>query len=142
MAPLTVLVTLLPLLSIPGCFQIPVAFGWWTSLRLALAGMFSLMASAHWGKRRPGLIRIVPKFASRPDLLPIVTGVLEILGAVGLMLPKLASYTAMGLALTLLAVPDHREVTLGSTAPLTGILDRRLMRIARLPLTVARAENV
>ena len=65
MAPFIVLVTLLALLSILSHFQIPVAFGWWTSLRLALAGMFLLTASAHWGKRRPDLIRMDP--ASFPD---------------------------------------------------------------------------
>jgi hypothetical protein len=80
MAPLIALVTLFALLSLLGHFQIPVAFGWWTSLRLALAGMFLLTASAHWGKRRPDLIRMVPESFPRPDLLVAVTGVLEILG--------------------------------------------------------------
>ena len=77
MALFIVLVTLFALLSILGHFQIPVAFGWWTSLRLALAGMFLLTASAHWGKRRPDLIRMVPTSFHRPDLLVTMTGVLE-----------------------------------------------------------------
>ena len=141
MAPLIVLVTLFALLSILGHFQIPVAFGWWTSLRLALAGMFSLTASAHWGKRRPDLIRMVPKFFSRPDLLVTVTGVLEVLGAVGLMLPKLAPYAALGLALMLLAVfPANiraaREGLTMAGRPVPTLLLRTLLQILFLAATM------
>jgi hypothetical protein len=50
-------------------------------LRAALGLMFFLPASAHWGKRRPDLIRMVPPASPRPDLLVTLTGVLEILGA-------------------------------------------------------------
>ena len=92
MAPFIVLVTLFTLLRILGYFQIPVVFGWWTSVRFALAGMFSFTASAHWGRRRPDLIRMVPAAFPRPDLLVTVTGVLEILGAIGLLLAKAAPY--------------------------------------------------
>jgi uncharacterized membrane protein len=104
MAPFIVLVSLFVLLSMAGHFQFPVSFGWWTSLRLALSGMFLLTSSAHWGKRRPDLIHMVPPAFSRPDILVTVTGVLEILGAIGLMVPTVASYAALGLTLLLLAV--------------------------------------
>jgi uncharacterized membrane protein len=104
MAPFIVLLALFVVLSLLGHFHLPVAFGWWTSLRLALAGMFLLTASAHWGKRRPYLVQMVPPVFPRPDLLVTVTGVLEILGAVGLMLPAVAPYAALGLSLMLLAV--------------------------------------
>src|SRR5271165_2553944 len=104
MAPLIVLITLFVLLTVAGHLQMPFAFGWWTSLRIALSGMFLLTTSAHWGKRRPDLIRMVPAVFPRPDLLVTVTGILEILGAVGLMLPMVARYAALGLSLLLLAV--------------------------------------
>src|SRR6266852_5787757 len=104
MAPFIVLVTLFTLLSILGHFQIPAAFGWWTSLRLALAGMFLLTASAHWGKRRPDLVRMVPPMFPRPDLLVTATGILEILGAAGLMWHGTAGWAALGLWFMLLAV--------------------------------------
>ncbi len=58
--------------------------------RAALAVMFFLTASAHWGKRRPDLIRMVPPVFPRPDLLVTLTGVLEILGAIGLLVPSTA----------------------------------------------------
>jgi hypothetical protein len=43
-----------------GHFQISVAFGWWTSLPLALAGMFLLTASAHWGKLATAISKSQP----------------------------------------------------------------------------------
>jgi len=134
MAPFIVLVTLLALLSILSHFQIPVAFGWWTSLRLALAGMFLLTASAHWGKRRPDLIRMVPASFPRPDLLVTATGVLEILGAIGLMLPKVAPYAALGLAFMLGG--SNRgfccwEMKPGAGLTCCGLLDIRCNRFAR-----------
>ena len=142
MAPFIVLVTLFALLSVLGHFQIPVAFGWWTSLRLALAGMFLLTASAHWGKRRPDLIRMVPTSFPRPDLLVTVTGVLEILGAIGLMLSKVAPYAALELTFMLLAVfpanvhAARQRLTIAGR-PVEALLPRSLLQIVFLAATIA-----
>jgi len=142
MAPFIVLVVLFTLLSILGHFQIPAAFGWWTSLRLALAGMFLLTASAHWGKRRPDLIRMVPTSFPRPDFLVTVTGVLEILGAIGLMLPKVAPYAALGLAFMLAAVfpanihAARQRLTIAGR-PVEALLPRVLLQIVFLAATIA-----
>jgi hypothetical protein len=57
MAPFVALIALFALFSILGHFQLLVSFGCWTSLRMALAGMFLLTASAHWGKRRPDKLK-------------------------------------------------------------------------------------
>jgi len=73
-------------------------------LRAALAVMFLLTASAHWGKRRPDLIRMVPPSFPRPDLLVTITGVLELLGVVGLLLPVTARITCICLVLLLAAL--------------------------------------
>src|SRR5215472_9762040 len=141
MIPFIVLVALFTLLSILGYLQLPVAFGWWTSLRLALAGMFLLTASAHWGKRRPDLIQMVPPAFPRPDLLVTITGVLEILGAIGLMLPSVARYAALGLSLMLLAVfpanvhaARNRLTIAGSPVP--ALLPRALLQLVFLAATV------
>ena len=142
MSPFIVLVTLSALLSILGHFRIPVAFGWWTSLRLALAGMFLLTASAHWGKRRPDVIRMIPTVFPRPDLLVTVTGILEVLGAAGLMLPTAARYAALGLALMLLAVfpanvyAARKRVTIAGRQ-VEALLPRTLLQIVFLTATVA-----
>jgi uncharacterized membrane protein len=125
-----------------GHFQIPAAFGWWTSLRLALAGMFLLTASAHWGKRRPDLTRMVPTSFPRPDLLVTATGVLEVLGAIGLMLPKFASYAGLGLTFMLVAVfpANIRAARNGLTIagrPVPKLLARTLLQIVFLAATIA-----
>ena len=104
MVPFVVLIVLFVLFGALGRLHLPVAYGWWTSLRLALSGMFFLTASAHRGKRRPDLIRMVPTVFRWPDLLVTVTGILEIVGAVGLLLPASARYAGLGLFLMLLAV--------------------------------------
>jgi uncharacterized membrane protein len=73
-------------------------------LRAALGIMFLFTASAHWGKRRPDLIRMVPPSFPRPDLLVTITGILEVLGALGLFVPRMASGACICLALLLLAL--------------------------------------
>jgi uncharacterized membrane protein len=142
MAPFVVLITLFVLLSVLGHFHVPSPYGWWTSLRLALSGMFLLTASAHWGKRRPDLIQMVPPFLPRPDLLVTVTGILEILGAVGLMLPAVARYAALGLSLLLIAVfPANvhaaRERLAIAGQPVTPLLARSLLQCMFLVATAA-----
>jgi uncharacterized membrane protein len=96
MQPLVVLAAVFALLILP--------LGWWTALRIALAAMFLLTASAHWGKRRADLIRMVPAAFSRPDLLVTITGACEIAGAIGMLIPDLAPAAAVALLLLLLAV--------------------------------------
>jgi uncharacterized membrane protein len=73
-------------------------------LRAALGAMFLLTASAHWGKRRPDLIRMVPPGFPRPDFLVTITGVLELLGVIGLFVPATARTACMCLALLLIAL--------------------------------------
>jgi uncharacterized membrane protein len=142
MAPFMVLITLFVLLSIVGHFQFPIAYGWWTSLRLSLAGMFLLTASAHWGKRRPDLIEMVPPALPRQDDLVTVTGILEILGAVGLMLPAVAPYAAFGLSLLLVAVfpanvhAARQQLTIaGRRVP--SLFPRAVLQIVFLTATLA-----
>jgi uncharacterized membrane protein len=142
MAPLVVLIALFVLFSVLGHFHLPAPFGWWTSLRLALSGMFLLTASAHWGKRRPDLIQMVPAVFPRPDLLVTVTGILEILGAVGLMLPTKAHYAALGLSLMLLAVfpanvhAARKRLTIAGRQ-VEALIPRMLLQIVFLTATLA-----
>jgi uncharacterized membrane protein len=141
MAPFVVLVALFSLLSVIDYF-VPAPFGWWTSLRLALAGMFFLTASAHWGKRRRDLVAMVPPMFPRPEVLVTATGVLEILGAIGLLLPTVAPKAALGLSLMLLAVfpanvhaARNRLEIAGRQMP--GLIPRTLLQIVFLTATVA-----
>jgi len=142
MIPFVVLITLFALLNIAGYFEVPVSYGWWTSLRLALSGMFLLTASAHWGKRRADLIRMVPSALPRPDILVTVTGILEVLGAIGLMLPRVAPYAALGLALLLVAVfPANVHAARKSLAiagrQVESLVPRTLLQVVFLAATAA-----
>ena len=94
MQPLFVLVGVFALLILP--------LSWWTALRIALAAMFLLTASAHWGRWRADLIRMTPAAFSRPDLLVTMTGIGEIAGAIGLLVPGLAAIAAIRLIVLLL----------------------------------------
>jgi uncharacterized membrane protein len=73
-------------------------------LRLALCLMFLVTASAHWGKGRTDLIRMVPPTLPQADWLVSATGVLEILGAGGLLVPATARLAALCLGVLLLAL--------------------------------------
>ena len=141
MIPFIVLLTLFAVVCVADYF-LPGSYGWWTSLRLALAGMFLLTASAHWGRRRPDLIRMVPSAFPRPDVLVTATGILEICGAIGLMLPSLAPYAAMGLTLLLIAVfpanvsAARQEVKIAGRQ-VEALVPRALLQLVFLFATVA-----
>jgi uncharacterized membrane protein len=133
MAPLIVLVAAFAVLVYP--------LGWWTALRVALCAMFLLTASAHWGKRRADLIRMVPAPFPRPDLLVTFTGVCEILGAVGLLIPRVAPSAAIGLTLLLLAIfpanvhAAREKLTIAGT-PATPIVARTIIQGIFLAATI------
>jgi uncharacterized membrane protein len=142
MAPFIVLSITFVASIVAGRIGVPFRFGWWTALRLALAGMFLLTASAHWGRRRPDLIRMVPPTLPRRDLLVTITGMLELLGAVGLLIPPVAPWAALGLTLLLIAVfpanvrAAREKLTLGGQ-PATPLILRTCLQIVFLTATIA-----
>ena len=134
MQPLIVLVTVFLLLVLPS--------GWWTALRIALAAMFVLGASAHWGKRRADLIRMVPTLLPRPELLVTITGICEILGAVGLLIPRTAPVAALGLSLLLVVlfpanIRAAKEAITIAGRPATPLPARTAIQIVFLTATIA-----
>ncbi len=104
MAPLIVLLASILFFWLTGKAGVTAFQDFGFALRAALAAMFVLTASAHWGKRRPDLIRMVPSALPRPDLLVSITGVLEIVGVIGLLLPITARPACICLALLLIAL--------------------------------------
>jgi uncharacterized membrane protein len=102
MAPLIVLIVASAAFWFAGRLGVTIFQHTSTVLRTALGLMFFLTASAHRGKRRRDLIRMVPPIFPRPDLLVTATGLLEILGAIGLFIPGTAR--AAGICLTLLLI--------------------------------------
>jgi len=61
---------------------------WQDSARYALVVMFVFTSTAHFNKMKHDLGRMIPAFFPRPLLLVYITGVLELLGAAGLLLPQ------------------------------------------------------
>jgi uncharacterized membrane protein len=77
---------------------------WAVATRVGMAMMFLFTGSAHFAKTRADLIRMVPPSFPNPALLVTLTGVAEMAGAVGLLVPTLARWAAAGLMLLLVAM--------------------------------------
>jgi uncharacterized membrane protein len=103
-------------------------------LRISLLLMFLLTGSAHWGKGRADLIRMVPPGLAHAGMLVSLTGVLEILGAIGLVVPTTARWAAICLAVLLVTLfpanmraARERLTILGRPAP--GLLVRGAIQV-------------
>jgi uncharacterized membrane protein len=120
--PFLVLVISTLVLRAIGAAGVPVLENWVECLRGGFAAMFFLTASAHWGTRRPDLVRMVPGAFPRPDLIVTITGFLELLGAVGLLIPSTARVAAACLAALLAAMfsanvrAAQQKLTIGGKA--------------------------
>jgi len=78
---------------------------WTGALRIALAAMFVFTSVSHFHPRtRRELIRMVPASLPAPAFLVSVTGILELLGAIGLMVPRALPAAAYGLIALLVAM--------------------------------------
>jgi uncharacterized membrane protein len=106
MAPLNVMVGSWIVARTIGAFGLwDAAASWGHALRFALAAMFLFTAVSHFHPRiRKDLIRMVPPGMPAPDALVTLTGVFELLGAVGLLIPSTVVPAAYGLILLLLAM--------------------------------------
>jgi uncharacterized membrane protein len=77
---------------------------WQYALIYALALMFAFTGVAHFNKMKYELERMVPSIFPKPMLIIYLTGVFELLGAVGLLLPQFRSVAGTCLILLLLAM--------------------------------------
>jgi len=78
---------------------------WKIATRVGLAVMFVFTGGAHFSPRTRGdLIGMVPPQLPSPAALVTFTGIAELAGAVGLLLPGLARWAAYGLMLLLVAM--------------------------------------
>src|SRR5580765_2336897 len=132
-----------PLLLLASAFVLLIVpFGWWDALRVALAMMFLMTASAHWERRRADLIRMVPQAFPRPDLVVSLTGLFEVVGALGLLAKPVAGYAALGLTLLLLGIfpanvrAAREHLTIGGRQA-TPLVWRAAIQIIFLTATVA-----
>jgi uncharacterized membrane protein len=77
---------------------------WVISTRFGLAVMLFFTASAHFTSMKADLIRMVPKWVPYPEPMVYFTGVCEILGAIGLLLPAVQKFAAAALILLFVAL--------------------------------------
>ena len=81
------------------------ADSWTGALRIALAAMFVFTAVSHFHPRtRPDLVRMVPPSLPAPELLVTATGVIEFMGAIGLLVLWALPAAAYGLIALLAAM--------------------------------------
>jgi len=115
---------------------------WRRALRYALAAMFFVTATAHWGDKRADLVRMVPPVFPNAELLVTLTGIAEIAGAVGLLFERTSRYTAIGLSILLVAVfpanvyAAQQQLSIGGR-PVTGLPLRTAMQVVFIAATVA-----
>lgn len=106
-------------LRVIGRFGVARLNSWRGALPYALALMFLFTAAAHFNAMRHDMLKMVPPWVPQPEAVVAVTGVLEILGALGLMIPKTRRAAGIALILFLIAVfPANvhaalNEVTMG-----------------------------
>ena len=137
MIPFIVLVIATLLLRAIGAAGVALFTNWTWCLRGGLALMLLLTASAHWGKQRADLIAMVPRAFPRPDLMVSATGVFEILGAVGLLIPAVAPVASACLAMLLIALfpanvrAGRQGLTIGGR-PATALPLRTLLQLVFL----------
>lgn len=123
MIPLIVLVVVTLVARATGRLGAPRVSDWAGAMRVGLAVMLFFTAAAHFNSMRPDLIAMVPPFVPNPGLMVTFTGICEILGAIGLLIPRTRRIAALALILLLLAVlpaniyAAREGVTLRGAAP-------------------------
>jgi uncharacterized membrane protein len=105
MAPLITLLAGSIVARIVGWLGVDYVDTWTKAIAIGLAAMFALTGVAHFvPPLRPALIAIVPPQLPAPRLLVTLTGVLEFLGAAGLVVPATRVAAAGCLLLLMLAM--------------------------------------
>ena len=129
MAPLLVLIIVTILARVGGQLGVHTLKDWSLATRVGLAVMFCFTAAAHFNSMCGDLIRMVPASVPYPELMVTFTGVCEILGAVGLLVPRTRRVSALALILFLIAVlpaniyAAQAELTLRGS-PVTPLIPR------------------
>jgi uncharacterized membrane protein len=138
MAPLIVLVVVTLLARVAGWAGARPVCSWAGATRVGLAVMFLVTASAHFNSMRPDLVRMVPPAIPYPELAVTLTGVCELLGAIGLLIPRTRLAAAAALIVFLVAVLPANVHAARSGATLDGAPVTRLWpRVALQLLFIA-----
>ena len=117
-----------------GALGIEAMGSWQDAARWGLSAMLLVTASAHFNKMRKDLVAMVPPSFPKPDLLVTATGVLELLGAVGIQVPATRQLAGGGLILLLIGMfaanvsAARRRLTLNGK-PVTALSLRLPMQL-------------
>ncbi len=144
MVTLTILSISFVVLLLAGRLGVRALTDWNAVLRGSLALMFLFTAGSHFGPPRDDLVRMVPPFFPNPQLLVTLTGLAELAGAIGLLVPRLAPWAGTGLALLLVAmfpanVHAAREGLSVAGTPALALVPRTLLQVLYLAATLTAA---
>ncbi|WP_053720743.1 DoxX family protein [Saccharothrix sp. NRRL B-16348] len=139
MAPLVILV--LVTLALVGLRAVGVTGvpAWPFAVRCGVAAMFTATGVAHFIGMREELIAMVPPAIAAPGLVITVTGVLELVGAAGVLWHRTALWAAAGLTAMLVGMfPANVYAAEQGISPSFGdaLLPRTLMQLVFLAATV------
>ena len=101
---LIVLGAALLLARLAGAAGVDILDSWPSATRVGLAAMLLLTASAHFNAMRHDLARMVPPAIPHPMEFVYFTGVCEILGAFGLLVPRVRVAAALALIVLFVAI--------------------------------------
>ncbi|SEG93432.1 Uncharacterized membrane protein [Saccharopolyspora kobensis] len=137
--PLITLVVVTAVLLVAGAAGVRKLRPWPVAVRGGLAAMFVLTGVVHFVHMREQLIAMVPPALPAPGLLVTITGVLELLGAAGLLLRRTAPWSAAGLAALLVVMfPANVHKALTAPADITdALLPRTSMQVVFLAASVS-----
>jgi len=104
MIPLFLLLGSLLLFRLLGFMGVAVFATWHESTVYALAVLFCFTGVAHFGPLSAEVEKMLPPWVPAPKATVFLTGVLEILGAIGLIVPETRRFAATCLIIFLVAV--------------------------------------
>lgn len=114
---------------------------WQSCARIGLALMFLFTGAAHFTTMRYDMAKMVPKAFAEPMAVVYFTGLCEILGAVGLLIPGTMRIAGLCLALLLIAMfpanirASRDRITLGGRPP-TPLPQRAAMQLLLIAVAI------
>lgn len=140
MEPLIALIATTGAARLAGRLRVPQLDDWGASLRCGVAGMFTLTGVSHFVGMREAMVEMVPPALPEPELLVVVSGVLELAGAAGVFLEPTAKAAAGGLTLMLVALFPanvHHALSADTVRWDDRLLPRTVLQLAFLAATTA-----
>lgn len=120
MVPFVLLLVAFLILRGLGALGIPFLATWPLAASYALTVMFLFTATSHFASMKEDLVNMVPRFLPNPRLIVYATGILEILGALGLAIPATRMVAGFCLAALLIAMYPANFNVARNQIPLRG----------------------